>query len=143
MFRNPFATSTLTLALALGWATPLLHVRAQEGVSYVMSNDGTVQYPCEGAALAEVYYQDKCEFWSRDTRFVVFVERADLIYVVCQFFRWFVSMRNIDAELDLYYGTLWTPTGAPQTTDGKKLHKVEVLTDYLSSRDDFKLHLKC
>ncbi|KAH8089364.1 hypothetical protein HD553DRAFT_322163 [Filobasidium floriforme] len=60
MFRNPFATSTLALVLAFGWATPLLHVRAQEGVSYVMSNDGTLQYPCEGAALAEVYYQDKC-----------------------------------------------------------------------------------
>ena len=35
-------------------------VQAQQGVSYVMSNDGTVQYPCETAALAETYYQDKC-----------------------------------------------------------------------------------
>jgi hypothetical protein len=76
LFRNPFATSIAILTL--GWMSPILHVRAQEGVSYVMSNDGTVQYPCEGAALAEVYYQDKCEFWSRDTRFVVFDERADL-----------------------------------------------------------------
>ncbi|KAG7527380.1 hypothetical protein FFLO_06991 [Filobasidium floriforme] len=61
LFRNPFATSTLALTLAFGWISATLHVRAQEGVSYVMSNDGTVQYPCEGAALAEVYYQDKCE----------------------------------------------------------------------------------
>jgi hypothetical protein len=60
MFRNPFATSIAVLTL--GSISPILHVRAQEGVSYVMSNDGTVQYPCEGAALAEVYYQDKCEF---------------------------------------------------------------------------------
>lgn len=85
MFRNPFATSTLALVLAFGWISPTLHVRAQEGVSYVMSNDGTVQYPCEGAALAEVYYQDKCEFWFRDTRFVVFVERADLFCIVLLF----------------------------------------------------------
>lgn len=41
--------------------SPLL-VTAQQGVSYVLSNDGTIEYPCEGAALAEVYYQDKCEF---------------------------------------------------------------------------------
>jgi len=46
--------------LALVSLAPAL-VTAQLGVTHVMSNDGTVEYPCEAAAMAEVYYQDKCE----------------------------------------------------------------------------------
>jgi hypothetical protein len=33
--------------------------------------------------------------------------------------------------------------GPLETVDGQKLHKVEVSVDYVSSRDDYKLSMKC
>jgi hypothetical protein len=99
-------------ALLLVSLAPAL-VSAQLGVTHVLSNDGTIEYPCEAAAVAEVYYQDKCEF-------ILHVHR-----------------RHTSALSRL------AATGPLETMDGQKLHKVEVSVDYVSTKDDYRLSMKC